>query len=216
MIKCWCFSTVNNYNYNYNYTIIRNLQYYNISVNFFLFSSAEDYFAAKMVQGRDDVLLEELNSTRPKTCHHQTRRGRRLWWPGITGKPGSITYSDIGEAWRGSMLCTRCVYGCAIVVGGWIPGGRWQGRPLILFVLLGRWFSTRDSQQKHSIDKWGTIHTISTHFPQTLSTHFLAIIYELYYFTKCFFFQFARRKEYLGGGTAQSSVFQLPVGPVAS
>ena len=90
-----------------------------------------------MVQGRGPP--EEPNSTRPKTCRRQTRRGRRLWWN--HQQTWQHHNSDIGEAWRGSMLCTRCVCGCAIVVGRWSPGCRWQGWPSILFVSLGRRFS---------------------------------------------------------------------------
>ena len=52
---------------------------------------------------------------------------------GATGKSGSTTYSNIGEAWQGSMLCARSVCRCAVVAGASEGGdfGRCNGMVLL-------------------------------------------------------------------------------------
>ena len=46
------------------------------------------------------------NRTRLSRRRAAVRREEGEDCGGITGKPSSITYSNIGEAWRGSVLCT--------------------------------------------------------------------------------------------------------------
>ena len=88
---------------------------------FYLFNSAEEYIDADRVQGRGEVWRNWIRLSQRRATVWQEEGGG---CGGAPVKPGSITYCDVREAWRGNMLWAMCVCGCAIVAGQWRPSGR--------------------------------------------------------------------------------------------